>query len=192
MIRRAALVLTALAVVVGGYFAGRELVRRPDPAPATAVAPSSPIASQGRGAPDTGLAPDGPAADRAPVGDGRVSRRERRQQRLGDRSMALEEAIRDHASGPWVEGRGTVVRVLRDDLRGRQHQRFVLKLGSGGTLLVAHNTQLAGRVPVEEGEEVGFRGRYEWGARGGIVHWTHRDPRGGSGGWLEVAGRRYD
>jgi len=106
--------------------------------------------------------------------------------------MALDEAIRDHASGPWVEGRGTVVRVLRDDLRGRQHQRFVLKLASGGTLLVAHNTQLARRVPVEEGEEVAFRGRYEWGARGGIVHWTHRDPRGGSGGWLEVAGRRYE
>lgn len=106
--------------------------------------------------------------------------------------MALDEAIREHASGPWVEGRGTVVRVLRDDLRGRQHQRFVLKLGSGGTLLVAHNTQLAGRAPVEEGEDVDFRGRYEWGARGGVIHWTHRDPRGGSGGWLEVAGRRYE
>jgi hypothetical protein len=161
MSRRAALFLAALGVVVGGYYAGRELLRSPSPQPAAPAAPQ--VAARGA-----------ESADR------------------GGRSMALDEAIRAHASGPWVEGRGTVLRILRDDLRGRQHQRFVLQLASGGTLLVAHNTQLAGRAPVESGDEVRFRGRYEWGARGGIVHWTHRDPRGGSGGWLEIAGRRYE
>jgi hypothetical protein len=160
MIRRVALFLAALAVVAGGFYAGRELVRRPSPQP-------TPV----------------PAAPRFGAGAESAG---------GDRSMDLDEAIREHASGPWVEGQGTVTRVLRDDLRGRQHQRFVLQLASGGTLLVAHNTQLAGRAPVETGEGVRFRGRYEWGARGGILHWTHRDPRGGSGGWLEIAGRRYE
>ena len=36
------------------------------------------------------------------------------------------------------------------------------------------------------------RGEYEWNARGGVVHWTDRDPSGrGPGGWLEHQGRRY-
>jgi hypothetical protein len=180
MIRRVAFVLAAVAVVMGGFFAGRELVRRPSPQPspvppAPAVAPGEPASSSVAAVQPV---PGGPADEPAAFAD--------------DRSIGLKEAIREHASGPWVEGRGTVVRILRDDLRGRQHQRFVLRLASGGTLLLAHNTQLAGRAPVEEGTDVGFRGRYEWGARGGIVHWTHRDPRGGSGGWLEVAGRRYE
>jgi hypothetical protein len=107
-------------------------------------------------------------------------------------TTALEKAIAGHASAVWVEGEGTVRRLLRDDLRGRRHQRFVLDLPSGGTLLIAHNTQLADRAPVAVGATVRFRGRYEWNTRGGVVHWTHRDPAGGDGGWLELAGRRYE
>jgi uncharacterized protein DUF3465 len=106
--------------------------------------------------------------------------------------QALDQAIRRHAAGVWVDGEGVVERVLRDDLRGRRHQRFVLALPGGDTLLVAHNTQLAERAPVKIGQAVRFHGRYEWNARGGVVHWTHRDPAGGEGGWLEVEGRRYD
>lgn len=107
-------------------------------------------------------------------------------------SGSLERAILRHASGVWVDGEGVVKRVLRDDLRGRRHQRFVLTLGDGGTLLVAHNIQLAERAPVRVGQTVRFHGRYEWNARGGVVHWTHREPGGGEGGWVELAGRRYE
>jgi hypothetical protein len=43
------------------------------------------------------------------------------------------------------------------------------------------------------GDEVEFRGEYVWNAKGGVVHWTHRDPRGAHvGGWLRHAGRTYD
>ena len=45
-------------------------------------------------------------------------------------------------SGEMVEGVGIVERVLRDDEDGSRHQRFIVRLGSGLTLLVSHNIDL--------------------------------------------------
>ncbi len=105
----------------------------------------------------------------------------------------LREAFLDRRSGVTVQGSGTVVRTLADDVDGSRHQRFVLRVADGFTLLFAHNLDVAPRVPLEPGSEVGFRGRYEWNEQGGVVHWTHHDPRGRQpGGWLEHDGRRYE
>ena len=91
-----------------------------------------------------------------------------------------------------VEAVGAVSRLLPDDRDGSRHQRFLLRLEGGQTLLVAHNIDLAPRVPLEPGDAVRFRGQYEWNDRGGVVHWTHHDPDGRrAGGWLEHDGRRY-
>ena len=78
----------------------------------------------------------------------------------------------------WIEDRGLVVRLLNDDGEDGEHQRFVVRLAGGQTLLVAHNVALAERVPLGIGDRVAFRGVYEWNERGGVVHWTHRDPLG--------------
>lgn len=78
----------------------------------------------------------------------------------------------------WIEDRGVVVRLLNDDREEDGHQRFVVRLASGQTLLVAHNVTLAERVPLGVGDRVSFRGVYEWNEQGGLVHWTHRDPLG--------------
>ena len=96
-------------------------------------------------------------------------------------------------SGEMVEGVGTVERVLRDDDDGSRHQRFIVRLVSGQTLLVSHNIDLAARIAnLEEGDEVMFRGQYEWNDRGGVLHWTHHDPDGHrQGGWLEHEGATY-
>ena len=60
-------------------------------------------------------------------------------------------------SGEMVEGVGIVERVLRDDEDGSRHQRFIVSLGSGLTLLVSHNIDLAPRVAnLEPGDEVFF------------------------------------
>jgi hypothetical protein len=106
---------------------------------------------------------------------------------------ALARAFDAHASGLEVQGRGTVVRVLADDDQGARHQRFILRLDSGQTLLVAHNTDVAPRVAgLAVGDVVAFRGVYEWSAEGGTVHWTHRDPGGAhAAGWLRRDGRVY-
>ena len=105
----------------------------------------------------------------------------------------LEAAFRDQRSDLQVEGVGTVTRVLRDDNDGSRHQRFLLETASGLTLLVAHNIDLAPRIPeLERGDRVRFFGEYEWNDKGGVIHWTHHDPAGRHvGGWLEHADTKY-
>lgn len=97
-------------------------------------------------------------------------------------------------SGDQVRGSGTVTRVLSDDNDGSRHQRFIVQVSSGRTLLVAHNIDLAPRVrSIKAGDTVSFYGEYEWNDRGGVIHWTHHDPRGSHvGGWVEHKGRRYE
>lgn len=92
----------------------------------------------------------------------------------------------------WTTVQGTVVKNLRDDREGNPHQRFLLEITPGITLLVAHNIDLAKRVPVREGSQVTVSGEYVWNNRGGILHWTHHDPRGRQGGWIELNGQRYE
>lgn len=103
-------------------------------------------------------------------------------------------AFANRQSGIEVEGSGTVAKLLGDDSLGDRHQRFILRLPSGQTVLVAHNIDLAPRVePLAVGDVVGFRGDYEWNDRGGVIHWTHHDPQGQHApGWLEHRGRIYE
>ena len=79
----------------------------------------------------------------------------------------------------WIEDVGVVVRLFNEDHDDIPHQRFVVRLSSGQTLLIAHNLEIADRVPVGVGDRVGFRGIFEWNPQGGVVHWTHHDPQGG-------------
>jgi len=93
-----------------------------------------------------------------------------------------------------IESEGIVERILADDHDGSRHQRFILRGPSGTTVLVAHNIDLAPRVPgLEPGAPIRFNGEYEWNQRGGVIHWTHRAPRNDHAhGWLEYQGRRYE
>jgi hypothetical protein len=106
---------------------------------------------------------------------------------------ALARAFEQRASNVQVEGRGVVRKVLSDDNHGSRHQRFVLALASGRTLLVAHNIDLAPRIMgLSEGDVVSFSGEYEWNAEGGVIHWTHRDPdKRHPAGWIKHNGEIY-
>jgi hypothetical protein len=105
----------------------------------------------------------------------------------------IETLIRERRSGVMVDTQGVVVKKLRDDHEGSRHQRFLFELPSGNTLLVAHNIDLAPRVPLREGDEVRVFGQYEWNEKGGLMHWTHHDPAGRhTEGWIEHHGRRYE
>jgi hypothetical protein len=105
---------------------------------------------------------------------------------------AVEQAFAGKRSGVWVDTGGRVVRLLADDNEGSRHQRFILEVDSGHTVLVSHNIDLADRVPVRKGEHLNLHGRYEWNERGGVIHWTHHDPDGSMpGGWIRYQGAVY-
>ena len=108
-------------------------------------------------------------------------------------SGAVERLFRFQTSGVVVETAGTVDRTLPDDNEGSRHQRFILELSSGHTVLISHNIDLAPRIPLQTGDTVQLRGEYEWNSQGGVIHWTHHDPQGyRPGGWIDHAGKRYE
>ena len=94
--------------------------------------------------------------------------------------------------GRWIEDSGQVRRLIADDADGGRHQRFVLELPQRHTVLIAHNIDVAARIPAGIGDRIGFRGLYEWNDQGGVVHWTHADPLGEQdGGWIRYRRRCY-
>lgn len=109
----------------------------------------------------------------------------------GDQAVA--SAFASHQGGVLVAGEGRVDRVLADDNNGDRHQRFILRLGSGQTLLIAHNIDIAPRIDaLKVGDVVEYSGQYEWSEQGGTVHWTHHDPSGKhQAGWLKYGGQLY-
>jgi len=115
-----------------------------------------------------------------------------RQNGSGDDSQ-IRRAFENKTSDVQVEGEGVVTRILTDDLSGSRHQRFVVRLGSGQTVLIVHNIDLATRVDgLQTGDSVSFYGEYLWNEQGGKVHWTHHDPQGSHvAGWLKHNGRTY-
>lgn len=100
---------------------------------------------------------------------------------------------RTFVSGSIVSDYGTVIRILDDDNMGSRHQRFIIKLSSGQTLLIAHNIDIAPRIGnLSMGDTVSFLGQYETNSKGGVIHWTHLDPKGlHAAGWLNHKGKIY-
>lgn len=109
-------------------------------------------------------------------------------------NQAIIDAYQNRLSDIQVSGSGKVSRILRNDNEGSRHQKFILRLSSGQTLLIAHNIDLAPNInTLQEGDVVQFFGEYEWNSEGGVVHWTHHDPGGSHvGGWLKHDGRKYE
>jgi hypothetical protein len=68
-----------------------------------------------------------------------------------------------------------------------------VRLPSGLTVEIENNIDIAPRAPVYDGDRVVVHGEYIWRAEGGLIHFTHHDPRGRhEGGWIMVGGKRYD
>jgi hypothetical protein len=109
----------------------------------------------------------------------------------GDSKLAW--AFKSQISEIRVQCKGTVTLKLDDDSSGSRHQRFIITLDSGQTLLIIHNIDLAPRVRnLKLNDRVRISGEYIWNSQGGLIHETHRDPQGIEvSGWIKHRGKTY-
>jgi Protein of unknown function (DUF3465) len=112
---------------------------------------------------------------------------------LSTSDQALGKAFKNKQSDIQVGGSGEVIKILPDDTQGNRHQKFIIELNSGQTLLIAHNIDIAPRIRnLNVGDHINFYGEYEWNAEGGVVHWTHHDPHSShESGWINHGGKLY-
>jgi len=172
---RFVLPFAAIAVIAALRYGREDAPARNEP---TVPVANAPAATQ----PGPTVSPSA-AGGGAATGEGDVPR-------SGNRGLL--DAWRARRSDVRVEGSGTVEALLPDDREGSRHQKFIVRIDRELTVLVSHNIDLAPRVPLDRGDAVSFRGEYVWNAKGGIVHWTHHDPRGKRGGWIRVGREVYE
>lgn len=105
----------------------------------------------------------------------------------------VKAAYEQRQSNVQVQGSGRVKAILRDDNDGSRHQKFILVLKNGLSILVAHNIDLAPKISnLNKGDIVEFYGEYEYNPKGGVLHWTHHDPQDRhESGWLKHDGQIY-
>lgn len=90
----------------------------------------------------------------------------------------LKNAFNRRISNIQVLVQGKVIAILPDDIKGDRHQRFIVRLANSQTLLITHNIDIAPRVKdLKIGDSLYIYGEYEWNSKGGLIHWTHRDPK---------------
>lgn len=99
------------------------------------------------------------------------------------------------ASHVEVTASGTVVRVL-GVARGRSdaHEGFLMRVECAQPVIVRveANTSFTGTFALQRGTNASVKGEYETDPRGGVIHWTHRDPRGRHpDGYVRVGGATY-
>lgn len=123
-----------------------------------------------------------PPAEPAPV---RVDRR-------GE--SAIMNAFRAQRSDVQINFTGKIKFMLPYDDKPPRHQQWVMELSNGHTIKVAHNTDLAPQVPnLGKGDTVTVYGEYEYNEKGGVIHWTHHDPRKRHiGGYVQFEGKKYE
>ncbi len=85
-----------------------------------------------------------------------------------------------------------VKKILPEDVQGLPHQRFLIQLSNGSTVLIAHDLKYAPAVPIKPLDVICIHGEYIWNKLGGLIHWTHRsDSPKHESGWIDFNGQRY-
>jgi hypothetical protein len=78
--------------------------------------------------------------------------------------------------------------------RSSPHEGFLMRLDSGCDLVVRVevNTDFTGAIPLSADQRIVVKGEYEYYPRGGVIHWTHHDPRGRhENGYIDANGTMY-
>lgn len=112
---------------------------------------------------------------------------------VDDGVARIQQAFERQQRKVQVQSSGRVKAILKDDLDGSRHQKFILSITPDLTVLVAHNIDLAPRIAaLKVGDMVEFYGEYEYSEQGGVIHWTHHDPQHRHiDGWLKHDGKVF-
>ena len=109
---------------------------------------------------------------------------------------AVCDAFRAGRSHVEVVADGTVTRILGVALgRVSPHEGFLMQLATDCRVVVRveANADFTGTFPLARGDRVVVKGEYEYYPIGGVIHWTHRDPRGRhESGFIETGGKTYE
>jgi Protein of unknown function (DUF3465) len=110
-------------------------------------------------------------------------------------NTAVCHAFTSGTSHVEVTAQGTVVRAFGVQAgRESPHEGFLMRLSSDCTVVVRveANVDFTGTFALRPGQTVIVRGEYEYYAMGGVIHWTHHDPRGRhAGGFIQVDGHQF-
>lgn len=106
----------------------------------------------------------------------------------------LKHYYQNQISKKMIKISGITTKLLADDNIKPRHQKFIIEVSGGMSLLITHNIDLAPRInSLNQGDLVEIYGQYEWNDRGGLLHWTHHDPKGKrAGGWIIHNNRKYE
>lgn len=105
----------------------------------------------------------------------------------------LVEGFQEGRTGIWVSGHGDVTRPSVIEPGAVPRQRITVRISPELTVTIRHDLSQAPRVPVERGDTISFQGYYEFDASGGNITRTHADEsQPGGGGWIAMAGTRYE
>ncbi len=97
-----------------------------------------------------------------------------------------------HAIKREITVEAYVKKLLPTDTEGLPHQKFLISLSNGSTILIAHDLKMAPTVPIQPGSVLRIHGEYIWNKLGGLIHWTHHtDTPYHEGGWIDFNGVRY-
>ena len=98
----------------------------------------------------------------------------------------------DHAIKREITVEARVKKLLATDTEGLPHQKFLIELSNGSTILIAHDLKYAPTVPIQAGDVLRIHGEYIWNSLGGLIHWTHHsDTPRHENGWIDFNGVRY-
>jgi hypothetical protein len=88
------------------------------------------------------------------------------------------QAQQNHQEVNFLEVKNAhVTQVLPDDLIGSKHQKWIVQLEDGSSLLCVYNSDMGDRIPVQVGQTMSLGGQYIWDRGGGLIHWLHADPQ---------------
>ena len=108
-------------------------------------------------------------------------------------NTAFIRAYQERVSGLQLSVSGKITHVFPSPETGDQHQKFIVQLDAGQSVMVIHNRALGSAIDgLLEGETIEVFGEYQWDQGGGIIRRTHQDPASHrQAGWVKYKGRIY-